>query len=81
SLGKLQEAEELQIKVLEMQQEIQGEWHPVTIKASNNLALTYQELGRLTDAKELSQKANELAKAVLGENHPDSLWINETLAS
>ncbi|PVF91277.1 hypothetical protein CPB86DRAFT_719762, partial [Serendipita vermifera] len=81
SLGKLQEAEELQIKVLKMRQEILGEQHPHAINASNYLSLTYQKLGRLMEAEELSQKAYELAKAVLGEDHPQSLWIKETLVN
>ncbi|CAG8770140.1 16225_t:CDS:1, partial [Acaulospora colombiana] len=79
-VGKLKEAEEMQIKVMKMRQEILGECHADTIGASNNLALTYRHLGKRKEAEELQIKVMEMWQEILGERHPDTIGASSNLA-
>ena len=73
SLGRTKEAVELQEKVLEARQRIQGEEHPDTLQAMNNLALSYFSLCRSKEAVELQEKVLEARHRIQGEEHPDTL--------
>jgi hypothetical protein len=52
-LGKLGQAKELEIQVLDWHKEYCGMDHPGTYLAMANLANTFYELGELGEAKEL----------------------------
>ncbi|KAJ7077767.1 hypothetical protein C8R44DRAFT_581340, partial [Mycena epipterygia] len=52
-MSKLEEAEKLEVVVLEKRKTVLGEDHPHTLTAMNNLASTYRDLGKLEEAEEL----------------------------
>jgi len=78
--GKWNEAEELQVKVMEARSRVLGEEHPDTLTAMANLASTYRNQGRWKEAEELEVKVMEASSRVLGEEHPDSLTAMANLA-
>ncbi|KAJ6484270.1 P-loop containing nucleoside triphosphate hydrolase protein [Mycena vulgaris] len=80
-LGKLQEAEELEVVVFEKRRKILGEDHPSTLRAMGNLANTYIKLGKLQEAEELGVVVLEKRRKILGEDHPETLHGMENLAS
>ncbi|KAJ7106940.1 P-loop containing nucleoside triphosphate hydrolase protein, partial [Mycena epipterygia] len=87
SLGKLKEAEELQVMaeklhvaVVEKRKNVLGEDHPDTLTNMHNLAKTYRTLGKLDEAEELQLVVLEKSKTILGEDHPDTLTIMSNLA-
>ncbi|KAF7542294.1 hypothetical protein G7Z17_g11700 [Cylindrodendrum hubeiense] len=79
--GRLEEAEELQVRVMETMKCILGDQHPVTLSSMYNLASMYYHQGRLEEAEELLLRAMEIGKNVLGEQHPDTLSSMSNLAS
>jgi hypothetical protein len=62
-----EDAEELEVKVLEASRRVLGEEHPDTITAMANLASTYWNQGRWKEAEELQVKVLEVRRRVLGE--------------
>ena len=53
TLGRLAEAEELEVKTLEVSRRVRGAAHPATLHVARNLARTYHTQGRDADAEEL----------------------------
>ena len=79
--GQSDDAEGLQIQVLELRKAVLGEKHPGTIRAMANLASTWHQQGRSNEAEGLKIQVLELYKAVLGEKHPDTITAMANLAS
>jgi tetratricopeptide (TPR) repeat protein len=79
--GRSDEAEKLQVEVLKLRKNVQGEKHPDTIRAMANLASTWQQQGRSDEAEKLRLEVLELQKNVLGEKHPDTIRAMANLAS
>ena len=52
-LGKLVEAEELQVRLLATSARVRGTTHPDTLTVARNLALTHSGLGKDADADAL----------------------------
>ncbi|KEP46281.1 kinesin light chain, partial [Rhizoctonia solani 123E] len=80
-LGRHDEAEQLQVKVLDTRKRVLGEEHPSTLMSMHNLASTYSHLGRPNEAEQLQVKVLDTRKQVLGEEHPDTLTSTNNLAS
>ncbi|KAJ7099081.1 hypothetical protein C8R44DRAFT_747771 [Mycena epipterygia] len=78
--GKLKEAEELKVVVLERWRNLLGDNHPHTLLSMGNLASTYKALGRLKEAEELEIVVLKKRKNVLGDNHPETLIAMGNLA-
>jgi CHAT domain-containing protein len=57
-----------------------GERHPATLRAMNNLAVTYLALGRPAEALPLQEKVLRLRSEVQGERHPATLTAMGNLA-
>ncbi|KAF8179784.1 hypothetical protein K438DRAFT_1842811, partial [Mycena galopus ATCC 62051] len=53
SLGRFEDAEQLQLVVLEKRRKILSDQHPDTLRAMNNLGSTYLSLSRFEDAEKL----------------------------
>jgi hypothetical protein len=68
--GRWKEAEELQVKGLEISSTVLGEEHPSTLTDMHNLASTYKNQGQWKKAEELEVHVVETRKRVLGEEHP-----------
>ncbi|KAI5815631.1 P-loop containing nucleoside triphosphate hydrolase protein [Pyronema omphalodes] len=81
-LGRLKEAQRLDEKVLEVRRRTLGEEHPDTLRAMNNLAVTYTNMGeRWKEVQELEEKVLEVRRRTLGEEHPDTLASMHNLAN
>jgi tetratricopeptide (TPR) repeat protein len=79
--GRSEEAEKLEVEVLELRKSVLGEKHPDTILAMVNLSLTWWQQGRSEEAEKLQVEVLELQKSVLGEKHPDTISAMANLAS
>ena len=66
--GLLEEAEELQVEVLELQKSVLGEKHPDTIVAMATLAVSYWSHGRYQEAEKLEVTVLELRRSILRES-------------
>ncbi|KIM26631.1 hypothetical protein M408DRAFT_25333, partial [Serendipita vermifera MAFF 305830] len=80
SVGRLKEAEALQIEVLALAKKLYGERHSDTIHASENLALTLRDLGQLKEAHALQVEVLALRKEVFGGRHWATICASENLA-
>ena len=73
--NRWKEAEELQIKMLDLQRKILGEKHTGTLETIARLASTYRQQCRWEEAEELQIKVLDLRREILGEKHVDTLNI------
>ncbi|KAK7177494.1 Kinesin light chain 5 [Paraphaeosphaeria sporulosa] len=71
--GRYEEAEELNVQVMETRKRVLGEEHPDTLTSMANLASTFWNQGRWKEAEELEVQVMETRKRVLGEEHPSTL--------
>ena len=71
--GRWQEAEKLQIMVMEAMKHVFGEEHPDTLMCMDNLASTYQNRGRRKNVERIPVLVIETRNRELGEEHPDTL--------
>ncbi|KAJ6545995.1 P-loop containing nucleoside triphosphate hydrolase protein [Mycena vulgaris] len=78
---RMEDAEELELAVLEHQRHVMGEDHQDTMHAMGALASTYRWQGRYKEAEELEALALEKQRKILGEDHPDTLRAMGNLAS
>jgi hypothetical protein len=79
--GRFEEAEELDVQVMERRSRVLGEEHPSTLTSMDNLASTYSNQGRWKEAEELEVQVIERSSRVLGEEHPSTLTSMANLAS
>ena len=70
--GRLNEAEQLEIQVIEMTKKLLGAEHPDTLTSMENLASTYRRQGRLNEAEHLEIQVMDMTKNLLGAEHPDT---------
>ncbi|KAG8818906.1 hypothetical protein FRC18_012275 [Serendipita sp. 400] len=80
SLGKVQEALQLDKEVLQKQKQLFGPDHLDTLMAMNNLAGSYQSLGRVQEALPLQEEVFQKRKQLLGPDHLDTLIAMHNLA-
>ena len=71
--GKLDEAEPLLRKALEMSRATLGDRHPDTVTSFSNLGSVLQDQGKLKEAAPLLREALDALRATLGDRHPDTL--------
>jgi hypothetical protein len=71
--GYWNEAEELNIQVMETRKRVLGAEHPDTLRSTGNLASTFRNHGRWKEAEELEIQVMETRKRLLGAEHPDTL--------
>ncbi|CAI7637422.1 unnamed protein product [Penicillium pancosmium] len=81
SQRRWEEAEQLQVQVIETRKTKLGHDHPDTLNSMHNLASTYRKQGRWEEAEQLFVQVMETTKAKLGEDHPDTLMSMHNLAS
>jgi Tetratricopeptide repeat len=58
--GRWNEAEKLQVNVMEMSQRLFGAEHPDTLRSMSNLAATYSQQGRWNDAETLNNDIEQI---------------------
>lgn len=79
--GRWQEAEKLDLEVMDMFKRVGGEERPTTLTSMHNLVSTYRNQGKWKEAQELGRRVMEMKKRVLGEEHPSTLTSMASLAS
>ncbi|RYN22784.1 hypothetical protein AA0114_g12881, partial [Alternaria tenuissima] len=78
--GRYEEAEELEVQVMETRKRVLSDEHPDTLTSMGNLALTYCNQGRWKEAEELQMQVMQTRKRVLSDEHPDMLTSMGNLA-
>jgi tetratricopeptide (TPR) repeat protein len=78
--GRYEEAEELQVQVMQMRNRVLSDEHPHTLISMANLASTYRNQGRWKEAEELEVQVIETSKRVLSDEHPHTLTSMHNLA-
>ncbi|KAL4766371.1 uncharacterized protein BDW70DRAFT_155045 [Aspergillus foveolatus] len=81
SQGRLNEAEKLEVQVMESFKTVLGVEHPDTLSSMSNIASTLWNQGRFHEAEKLFTHVMETRKIVLGIEHPDTLSSMANLAS
>ena len=80
NLGRLDEAESLQIEVLKLRKQEQGERHVDTIRDLFTLSFIYRHVGRYKEAASLLAEVISLRSELLGQRHPDTMAASTRLA-
>lgn len=80
-IGQWKEAEELDRKVMEMNQKALGQEHPVTVISMADLATIYEKQGRWKETEALELNVVKTSQNWLGTEHPFVLSSMATLAS
>jgi tetratricopeptide (TPR) repeat protein len=75
------EAEKLQVDVMNARQRMLGSDHPDTLSSMGHLAFTYGNQGRLDEAEKLQVDVMNASKTKLGLDHPHTLISMGHLAS
>jgi len=78
--GSYVSAEALRTRELEFRISAQGEEHPDTLKARNNLAETLRAQGDLAGARQHQEQVLAACRRLLGEEHPNTLTARLNLA-
>ena len=71
--GKLSEAQQLGVQVLDMQKKVLGAEHLDTLRSMVNLAWTYCKQGKLSEAEQLEVQILDMWKKLFSAGHPDTL--------
>lgn len=79
SQGQFKEAEELQLRVLEMDQRNLGYEHPETLTAMQSLAHTLYSQESFEEAVPLMENCVQLRKRILGDDHPHTKYSADVL--
>jgi tetratricopeptide (TPR) repeat protein len=79
--GRFEEAEELQVQVMQARKRVLGDEHPSTLTSMANLALTYWNQGRWAEAEVLQVQVMQTRKRVLSDEHPSTLTSMANLAA
>ncbi|KAF7357144.1 hypothetical protein MSAN_01308900 [Mycena sanguinolenta] len=78
-LGQFEEAEKLEVVVLEKRRELLGDDHLDTLLVMNNLGLTYYRQSHFVEAEEILVAALEKLRSLVGDNHPDTQRVLHNL--
>ncbi|GAM42311.1 hypothetical protein TCE0_044f16170 [Talaromyces pinophilus] len=78
--GQWEEAENLEVLVIETRKTKLSEDHPDALRSMANLAAIYREQGRWEEAEHLSVQVLKMTKSRLGEDHLDRLECMNNLA-
>ena len=79
--GLWEEAEKLEVQVMETRSQALGVEHPDALMSMADLASTYWDQGRWDKAKELQVQVMEMQIRVLGAEHPSTLKSMANLAT
>ncbi|KAL8855304.1 MAG: hypothetical protein Q9178_008058, partial [Gyalolechia marmorata] len=77
--GRLKEAEELEVQVMQTRKRVLGEEHPHTLSSMAHLAHTWTSQSRNEEAISMIEKCFELQRHILGPDHPDTVSSREAL--
>ncbi|PWW76801.1 TPR-like protein, partial [Tuber magnatum] len=80
SLGKYQEAEDLNCRTLEVREKVLGPQHPDTLTTTDHLAIVLRNLGKYDEAEGMHRRALEGTERNLGPDHITTLARVDSLA-
>jgi len=70
--GRWEEAEELEVQVMDARKRVLSDSHPHTLTSMSNLAFTFKHQEKNEAAIKLLRECFELRKKILGSEHPDT---------
>ena len=79
--GDFNNAEQLEVQVMDMRKMLLGAEHPDTLISMANLATIYRYRGRWDEAEKLDVQVMDMTKKLLGAEHPQTLTSMANLAS
>jgi hypothetical protein len=79
--GRWDDAEKLELQVVETRKRKLGADHPDTLTSMGNLALIYYRQGQWNAAQDLFVQVMDLSKKKLGADYPDTLKSMGNLTS
>ena len=79
--GNFNNAEQLEVQVMEMRKKQLGADHPATLDSMGNLAITYGNQGRWNEAEQLEVQVMDMRKKLHVAEHPDTLHSMANLAT
>jgi hypothetical protein len=68
--GRWEEAEKLEVQVLEVRKEVLGPEHPGTLTSMNNLAFTWKSQGKIQIALPPREQCVAFSNRLLGPDRP-----------
>jgi hypothetical protein len=77
--GRWEEAEELEVQVMESRKTKLGADHPDTLTSMANLAITWKAQSRDEAAMKLMTECVRLRALKIGADHPDTISSRQTL--
>jgi Tetratricopeptide repeat len=77
--GRWNEAEKLNIQVMETTKTVLGAEHPDILSSMHNLACTWKSQWKIRDALTLMKQCSYLCNKVLGPSHPQSMLCSDSL--
>lgn len=77
--GQWEEAEQLQVRVMEARKIKLGEDHPHTLTSMANLTFTWKSSGKTADAINMLKVCINKQKQTIGPNHPHAVSNSKTL--
>jgi hypothetical protein len=77
--GRWEEAEQLQVQVMETSKTKLGADHHNTLTSMANLAFTWESTGRHAEAIDLLKICVAKQQKILGPAHPQAVFISKTL--
>jgi len=80
-LGQWEDAEKLEVQVIETRKTKSGADHPDTLTSMVNLSFTWKSQGRDANALALIESCVQAQRQVLGERHPDTMPSVSTIES
>ena len=80
-MGRLPEAEQLEMQVLKISSKVLAPEHPVRLNSMSNLASIYRDQRRYKEAEQLEMQVIETSKQFFGEEHSSTLISITNLAS
>ena len=79
--GDWNNAEQLEVQVIDMRKKLLGAEHPDTLSSMGDLAVTYRYQGKWIEAEQLQVQVMDMSKRLLGAEHPDTLRSMENIAA
>ncbi|KAH6874681.1 hypothetical protein B0T10DRAFT_610521, partial [Thelonectria olida] len=78
--GKYDDAESMQRRVMELQEDALGSEHPDTLESMNNLVVILDRQGRYGEAELIERRVINIQEKILGSEHPYTLSSMNNLA-
>ena len=79
--GDYNNAEQLEVQVMDMRKKLLGTEHSDTLESMTNLASTYRNQGRWNEAEQLEVQVMDITRKLLGTEHLHTLCSMANLAS